>query len=145
MAPKTLHHYGNKRTSREEWAKTIRTSREAFTAGRMNGRVFDPELPQDYRMYGDLPEPYKSLLSEGSPDYVVYSYGTPIAWHDSATDRWTVPDVNYSLTTTGHQHTVRMAVDTWDGERWQHDYDSGPYVNLRAGKGKSPYGQRVGY
>lgn len=40
--------------------------------------------------------------------YVVYSYGTPIAWHAHGT--WTVPDVRYSVTTTRHQNTVRKAV-----------------------------------
>lgn len=135
---KKLRHYGKSATSREEWAKTIRTDREPFDAGAMTGRAYLSST-------GDLPEPYKSQLRYARPDYVVYSYRTPIAWHDSVTDRWTVPNVNYSLTTTGHQRTVSMAVDTWNGERWAHDYDTGPAVNLRTGQGRSPYGERVGY
>lgn len=142
---KQLRHYGKDMTSREEWHKTIRTDREPFNAGAMTGRVVNDG--SWIEATGDLPEPYKSLLFYGRPDYIVLSYTTPIAWHDSVTDRWTIPDVNYSLTTTQHQSTVSMAIGTWDAkqERWQRDYDTGPHVNLRAGKGKSPYGERVGY
>jgi hypothetical protein len=141
---KKLHHYGAKCTSREEWAKTVRDDREDFTAGSMTGRTVDPSKPT-LHTYGDLPEPYLAWIKRERIDYVVCSYDTPIAWHDSVSGHWVVPDVNYSLTTTQHQATVRMAVDTWTGERWLHDYLTGAAVNLRVGKGKSPYGERGGW
>lgn len=144
-----LHHYGKKSTTREEWHRVIREAREDFNASAMTGR----RITDDDVSYGDLPEPYRSELQYARPDYIVYSYATPIAWHDSVTDKWHVPDVNYSLTTTGHQNTVSMAIDTWDpeddkyphGGRWLHDYVTGPHVNLRTGKGKSPYCERAGW
>lgn len=40
--------------------------------------------------------------------YVVWSYHTPIAWRLG--EEWTIPDIKYSLTTTGHQNLVRVAV-----------------------------------
>lgn len=40
------------------------------------------------------------------PVFVVYSYGTPIAWFTEA-DGWTIPDVKYSVTTSRHQSSVR--------------------------------------
>lgn len=42
-------------------------------------------------------------------DYIIYSYQTPIAWHTPATG-WTVPDVAYSRTTSGHQRIIRAVV-----------------------------------
>lgn len=137
---KTLRHYGEEATSREDWYNTVRNNREEFEAGTMTGRKVYCGVA-----VGDLPEPYRTTFREGNPCYAVFSYETPIAWYDADTCQWTIPDVNYSVTTTKHQHTVRMAVDTWDGERWQHDYETGPSVNLRTGKGQSPYGPRRGW
>lgn len=42
-------------------------------------------------------------------DYVVWSYGTPIAWHASG-GAWVVPDDRYSATTSRHQRFVHLAV-----------------------------------
>lgn len=38
--------------------------------------------------------------------YVVYSYGTPIAWY--ANGIWTMPDVRYSVTTSRHQSALGL-------------------------------------
>ena len=60
---------------------------------------------------GQLPKPWVSVLGEafraGRVSQVIYSYSTPIAWHDS--DRgWVIPDVSYSATTsTRHQPRLR--------------------------------------
>ena len=43
-----------------------------------------------------------------SIDYVVWSYGTPIAWHHE--DGWTMPEKRYSVTTSKHQGQVRRAL-----------------------------------
>lgn len=42
-------------------------------------------------------------------DYMVYSYGTPIAWH-TAEDGWTVHGDVYSQTTTQHSRVIELAV-----------------------------------
>lgn len=34
---------------------------------------------------------------------VIYSYSTPIAWYDAEFEKWFVPDVRYSVTTSKHQ------------------------------------------
>lgn len=41
-------------------------------------------------------------------EYVVYSYGTPIAWFKNGD--WTIPAIKYSVTTSKHQNYVRRAV-----------------------------------
>ena len=41
--------------------------------------------------------------------YVVWSYATPIAWHDKEAG-WIVPDEHYSVTTSRHQGIVRAAL-----------------------------------
>lgn len=41
-------------------------------------------------------------------DYIVWSYGTPIAWHTE--DGWTMPDARYSATTSRHQGQVRRGL-----------------------------------
>lgn len=48
------------------------------------------------------------LISVRKADYVVYSYGTPIAWHNE--DGWHMPDVKYSVTTSRHQSRIRTAL-----------------------------------
>ena len=42
-------------------------------------------------------------------DFVVYSYDTPVAWHDSKRG-WVFPDVKYSVTTSKQQGSVRYAL-----------------------------------
>ena len=42
-------------------------------------------------------------------DYVVYSYATPIAWHDTVSG-WHVPSDRYSVSTSRHQGVVRRSV-----------------------------------
>lgn len=58
---------------------------------------------------GRLPGEYSTPPGQ-TVDYVVYSYGTPIAWRLSDTGKWIVPNVSYSRTTSCHQGTIRAAV-----------------------------------
>ena len=55
---------------------------------------------------GMLPADYLNDLQ--GAEYVVYSYGTPIAWFKNGD--WTVPAIKYSSTTSKHQNYVRRAV-----------------------------------
>lgn len=41
-------------------------------------------------------------------DYVVYSYGTPIAWRTS--EAWYVVEQKFSVTTSKHQNFTRRAI-----------------------------------
>jgi hypothetical protein len=54
---------------------------------------------------------WTNTLFEESPmiDYVVFSYGTPIAWHSR--NGWTTPDVRYSVSTSKHQGRIFTAVE----------------------------------
>lgn len=64
--------------------------------------------------FGYLPREFANELAErvrvGAVGYVVYSYGTPIAWRDDAREHWVIPDVKYSRTTSKHQTIVKGAV-----------------------------------
>lgn len=78
------------------------------TSGAMFG-TFDP------RGAGQLPFKYHSELFglapyDQRPIYYVYSYGTPIAWYTDDGTEWTIPDVEYSATTSKHQGVVRHAI-----------------------------------
>jgi len=77
--------------------------------------------------FGHLPRTYHAQVRQAV--YVVYSYGTPIAWvaekTDSGRDRghpylFYVPDVSYSPTTGNHQS---VCVEAWaDDLRYQGTY-----------------------
>jgi hypothetical protein len=41
--------------------------------------------------------------------YVIYSYGTPIAWHTEG-NGWYVVEQKFSVTTSKHQNYVRRAI-----------------------------------
>jgi hypothetical protein len=58
---------------------------------------------------GRLPADWRNLYQTGA-DYVVYSYGTPIAWHRPADDLWIVPDEKYSQTTSRHQGIIGTVI-----------------------------------
>lgn len=103
------------------------TNRRPFMAGTGNLRGEETAVPT----VGALPSPHGVTLAQSDVDYVVYSYATPIAWHTCG-GTWWVPDVNYSLTTTNHQNTVRAALK-YGGV----SYETGESVNLRTGHGHS--------
>ena len=58
--------------------------------------------------YGRLPQEFRDQLKLDQPDFIVYSYGTPIAWHSDK--GWFIPDAKYSVTTSKHQGYVRRAI-----------------------------------
>jgi hypothetical protein len=79
--------------------------------------------PCSFVALGRLPEPYESVLRErasaGFVDYVVYSYGTPIAWHD-VNRGWVMPAVKYSVTTSKAQSRIAPAVEALNEEAGIH-------------------------
>lgn len=66
---------------------------------------------------GRLPEEYVKILRSQQEThtvhFVIYSYGTPIAWV-LYSGSWVVPDVYYSTSTKHHQDVVKVAIDNYD-------------------------------
>ena len=80
-------------------------NRVAFTGNNLYGVV----VPYDGHIQsGRLPEEFRNQLKLDQPDFIVYSYGTPIAWH--CDKGWFIPEAKYSVTTSKHQNYVRRAV-----------------------------------
>jgi hypothetical protein len=79
--------------------------RQQFKANSMAGIYFNEG---DYLSTGRLQSDLVALLHGHKPDFVIYSYGTPIAWHHAS--GWEIPAVRYSVTTSKHQGIVRRAV-----------------------------------
>lgn len=79
------------------------------SGGTFHGRPAD--AADAFLYMGRLPaehaETLRAALTDGSADYVVFSYGTPIGWAGSAGT--VVPDVKHSPTTSGHQGITRTA------------------------------------
>jgi hypothetical protein len=82
---------------------------EAFEASALSARTVCNARPP-YGRLDDVESFYEATHNSGGPVYVVYSYGTPIAWHIYATDEWVVPAEKYSTTTSKHQGLVRRAL-----------------------------------
>ena len=83
------------------------TTRGEFKASALSGKI-EEYAPHSGRLDNDeipkLIEAFKHFNV-----YVVYSYGTPIAWHTEA-DGWYVVAQKFSVTTSKHQNYVRRAV-----------------------------------
>jgi hypothetical protein len=82
-------------------------SRVAFTGNNLYGVVTPFGSVIAYEL-GRLPQEFRDQLKLDQPDFIVYSYGTPIAWH--CDKGWFIPDAKYSVTTSKHQGYVRRAV-----------------------------------
>jgi len=109
------------RASRDGWWKFGDAIRERYsfkTHGALTGQsrwvpghVHSPcdcaESGHDGR-WGRLPEEYWE--SAGHASYMVWSYGTPIAWLDHYSNEWVRPDVKYSVTTSKHQSKIFTAI-----------------------------------
>jgi len=80
------------------------------TYGALRGDVMDGYLPST----GRLPSAWVQRLRKEQPDYVVFFYDTPIAWH-SEKDGWTKPPVKYSVRTAQHQLRIFTAIDNPNG------------------------------
>jgi hypothetical protein len=83
------------------------SERKEFTASALSG-AFKRYTPET----GRLNATETAKLIEDSQGigglYVVYSYGTPIAWH--SLDGWYVVEQKFSVTTSKHQNYVRRAI-----------------------------------
>ncbi len=100
------------RTSTRNAADLIAARQPFTTSGALRGGAPGNSTLSTWdcgRLPGDHVSQLMGGLMTGHVDYIVYSYGTPIAWH-RADAGWTVPDVRYSATTSRHQGVVRRAV-----------------------------------
>jgi hypothetical protein len=86
-------------------------SRVAFTGSNLYGMVTAPNLDQR-SSFGMLPDAHIASLLADRPSYIVWSYGTPIAWY-TQTDQWVIPSLKYSVTTSRHQSLIRRAIPSW--------------------------------
>jgi hypothetical protein len=93
------------RTSNQKAGDLI-TDRVGFTGNNLYGVVtsFNSVVYETGRLTPD----YEQQLRLDQPSYIVYSYGTPIAWF--CDKGWFIPDTKYSTTTSKHQNYVRRAV-----------------------------------
>ena len=74
--------------------------REPFTGSNLRGGS------RGLGGFGLLPLHWRGAFEEDRPDYVVWSYQTPIVWHGRR--GWTIPPYRYSQTTIRHkQHATR--------------------------------------
>jgi hypothetical protein len=64
--------------------------------------------PLGFMETGYLPAEWHAT-AKGSADYVVFSYGTPIAWREPGIG-WVRPLVKYSVSTGRHQDTIDAAI-----------------------------------
>lgn len=84
-------------------------SRKPFKRGNISGAF----ITDTHSEFGQLPWSDASFLRHDivtqNGCYVVFSYKTPIAWYNGT--MWTIPDVTYSVSTTHHQHLVRVESD----------------------------------
>ena len=94
------------RTSNQKAGDLI-ASRVGFTGNNLYG--FVTSYGSTVYEYGMLPQYLHDQLKSDQPDYIVYSYGTPIAWHSDK--GWFIPNIKYSVTTSKHQNYVRRAVN----------------------------------
>lgn len=91
------------KTPTSRYASVLASHEDFLTPGALWGiENTSPAIPHPGRLD---PEHYDSL---SRAVYVVYSYGTPIAW--DTPDGWVVPKRKYSATTSNHQNIVRAAL-----------------------------------
>ena len=89
--------------------RTIHNGVDIYGSGRMTGTDLDT---------------FRGHRQAGALDYVIYSYGTPIAYriayahpqyHGRTEYKWIVPSTRYSVTTSKHQGKVRTALSQISG------------------------------
>jgi ABC-type amino acid transport substrate-binding protein len=101
-----LYSYGKHRTDFYGLAVRLKTRTDWYMGAMWAEEAMGP------RTYGILPPEYRDSVNNA--DYIVYSWQTPIAWHDKDTGEWTQPDVKYSKTTTVQQGKIAVALSVMD-------------------------------
>ena len=93
---------------------------------------------------GEMPQAaYDALATDWrAGTYVVFSYGTPIAWARPGDELLAVPHMRYSNTTSRHQRLCRYSSEYGTVGVL---LDVGDPGKVREGRGQSPYGPRYGW
>lgn len=82
-------------------------TRQEFTASALSGKV-EEYAPHSGRLDNEEIVKLIDAFNSGQGVYVVYSYGTPIAWH--TLDGWYTVEQKFSVTTSKHQNFTRRAI-----------------------------------
>ena len=93
-------------------ARALQNCESFTTSGALKG-VANPPWIHPGRIKSDDGAAMYRACDEIGIDYIVYSYGTPIAYRtkgDGGDGEWTIPDAKYSVTTTKHQSTIQYAI-----------------------------------
>jgi len=97
--------YGKGRTSWIDFRDVI-LSGEAFTisSGTFYGGPVKPGYAAHLEM-GRMPNNEREIFRALAPeiDYVIYSYATPIAWHERGADVWHLTEAGHSNSTKRHK------------------------------------------
>jgi hypothetical protein len=83
-------------------------TRQEFKASALSGAYKD-YTPSEGRLNREEYEILESAMNESRVAFVVFSYGTPIAWHTDARG-WYVVSQKFSVTTSKHQSLTRRAI-----------------------------------
>lgn len=95
-----------KHVSQSRGAEQAIRDRIAFRASAMSGEPVDGR----HVSAGRMPRNWAAALNAKPLAYVVWSYGTPIAWVTQDGEA-VAPDVGYSVTTSRHQGIAMRALD----------------------------------
>lgn len=90
-------------------ARAIRQDEDFTTSGALWGEARPDAFIPTGRMLDSDAARLHTVESLMVIDYVVYSYGTPIAYRYGQ-GKWCMPDAKYSVTTSKHQGTIRYAL-----------------------------------
>lgn len=82
-------------------------TRQEFQASALSGK-FERFTPQSGRLDPEEQAALAKYAGGIGGLYVVYSYGTPIAWH--SLEGWYVVSQKFSQTTSKHQNITRRAI-----------------------------------
>ena len=83
-------------------------TRQEFKASALSG-AFKDYTPSEGRLNREEYEILESAMNESKIAFVVFSYGTPIAWHTDARG-WYIVAQKFSVTTSKHQNLTRRAI-----------------------------------
>ena len=82
-------------------------TRQEFKASALSGKA-ERYTPQTGRLDNQEAERLIADFNRMTALYVVYSYGTPIAWH--SIEGWYVVEQKFSVTTSKHTNYIRRAI-----------------------------------
>ena len=83
-------------------------TQQEFTASALSG-TFKTYTPDTGRLNAEESAKLSETFAQCLGAYVVYSYGTPIAWH-TLNFGWYVVEQKFSVTTSKHSNYVRRAI-----------------------------------